>query len=196
MHVFQMQSGRIACIAGDESRATFGPTAATCTQCSVRDTSAIKRDAGPGERPIMVTVQTVSPALTVAREPIMRGLMGSLVTALIVVLGYWLYASKMQSKGAPGTPAQAISSVGVQSDLLSIAQAERIYWAGHGSYASLDELYSSGTLASRKSGRAGYSYSAETSSDNFTVTARCNPSVIPACSSFSIDQSMQVQPIQ
>jgi hypothetical protein len=121
--------------------------------------------------------------------------MGLLVTAVIVVLGYWLYASRMQSKGAPGAPAQVISTVGVQNDLLSIAQAERIYWASHASYASLDELYSSGTLAVRKSGRAGYTYSAETSSDNFTVTARCNASVIPACSSFSVDQSMQIQQV-
>ena len=126
----------------------------------------------------------------------MRGLLGLLVTALIVVLGYWLYASKMQSKDVRGTPAQAISSVGVQSDLLSIAQAERIYWAAHGSYASLDELYSSGTLAARKSGRAGYTYSAETSSDDFTVTARCDAAATPGCSSFAVDQSMQVRPIQ
>ena len=126
----------------------------------------------------------------------MRGLMGLLVTAVIVVLGYWLYASKMQSKGAPGAPAQVISTVGVQNDLLSIAQAERIYWAGHSSYASLDELYSSGALAVKKSGRAGYTYSAETSSDGFTVTAHCDAAATPGCSSFAVDQSMQVHPIQ
>ncbi|MGB7025258.1 MAG: hypothetical protein WBD73_15800 [Candidatus Acidiferrales bacterium] len=125
----------------------------------------------------------------------MRGLLGLLVTALIVVLGYWLYASKMQSEGAPGAPAQAISSVGVQSDLLSIAQAERIYWAGHDSYASLDELYSSGTLAPQKSRRAGYTYSAEASAGGFTVTARCDATVVPGCSSFAVDQSMQVQQV-
>lgn len=123
----------------------------------------------------------------------MRGLVGLLITALIVVLGYWLYASKMQSSGGPGTPAQVISNVGVQSDLLSIAQAERIYWAAHDSYASLDELYSSGTLAAQKSSRPGYTYSAEATSDGFTVTARCNAAVAPACSSFAVDQSMQIQ---
>ncbi|MGB6821655.1 MAG: hypothetical protein WBE21_06220 [Candidatus Acidiferrales bacterium] len=100
----------------------------------------------------------------------MRGLVGLLVTALIVVLGYWLYASKMQSKGAPGTPAQVISTVG-------------------------DELYSSGALAVKKSGRAGYAYSAETTSDGFTVTARCDAATTPGCSDFSVDQSMQVQQV-
>jgi len=126
----------------------------------------------------------------------MRGLVGLLVTALIVVLGYWYFASKTQSSGVPGTPAQVISSVGVQNDLFSIAQAERIYWASHGSYASLDELHSSGALAVKKSGRVGYTYSAETSSDGFTVTAHCDTAATPACSSFAVDQSMQVHPIQ
>lgn len=125
----------------------------------------------------------------------MRGLVGLLITALIVVLGYWYFASKTQSSGVPGTPAQVISTVGVQNDLLSIAQAERIYWAGHDSYASLDELYSSGALAVKKSGRTGYTYSAETTADGFTVTARCNASVMPTCSSFAVNQSMQVRPI-
>ena len=126
----------------------------------------------------------------------MRGLVGLLITALIVVLGYWYFASKTQSSGVPGTPAQVISSVGVQNDLLSIAQAERIYWVSHSSYASLDELYSSGALAVKKSGRAGYTYSAETSSDGFTVTAHCDTAATPGCSSFAVDQSMQVHPIQ
>lgn len=125
----------------------------------------------------------------------MRGLVGLLVTALIVVLGYWYFASKTQSSGAPGTPAQVISTVGVQNDLLSIAQAERIYWAGHSSYASLDELYSSGALAVKKPGRAGYTYSAETSADGFTVTARCDAAAAPGCSSFAVDQSMEVQQV-
>lgn len=125
----------------------------------------------------------------------MRGLVGLLITALIVVLGYWYFVSKTRSSGVPDTPAQVISTVGVQNDLLSIAQAERIYWTAHGSYASLDELYSSGTLAAKKSGRAGYTYSAETSSGGFTVTARCDTTATPGCSSFAVDQSMQVHSI-
>ncbi|HKV28834.1 MAG TPA: hypothetical protein VJN90_11240 [Candidatus Acidoferrales bacterium] len=125
----------------------------------------------------------------------MRSLLGLLVTAVIVVLGYWIYTSKMQSKGVPAAPAQVISTVGVQSDLLSFAQAERVYWAGHGSYASLDVLYSSGALATKKSGRDGYTYSAETSSDGFTVTARCEAADAPACQNFAVDQTMQVHPI-
>lgn len=121
---------------------------------------------------------------------------GSFVAILVVLgAGYWLYATNMKSSGAIGSPGEAISSVGAKSDLLSMAQAERVYQASHGSYASLDELYSSGSLTQRKSDRAGYTYSAETSAAGFTITARCQPSQGVSCPSLSIDQTMQVQQI-
>ncbi|HEV2289254.1 MAG TPA: hypothetical protein VGR81_09910 [Candidatus Acidoferrales bacterium] len=126
----------------------------------------------------------------------MRGLLGLLVTAAIVVVGYWYFASRMQPQASKGNPAQVISSVGVQSDLISIGQAERVYWAQHGAYASLDDLYSSGALAAKKSGRDGYTYSVETSDSGFTATARCDAGAAPGCQSYQVDQTMQVQPIQ
>ena len=66
---------------------------------------------------------------------------GSLA-AIIVVLGagYWFYATNVKSSSANGSPMEVVSSVGAKSDLLSMAQAERVYQASHGSYASLDEL--------------------------------------------------------
>ena len=122
--------------------------------------------------------------------------MRSLV-AIIVVLGagYWFYATSVKSSGANGSPGVVISSVGAKSDLLSMAQAERVYEASHGSYASLDDLYSSGSLTQRKPNRDGYTYSSETSADGFTITARCQPPPGASCPSFSIDQTMQVQQI-
>jgi len=121
---------------------------------------------------------------------------GSLV-AIIVVLGagYWFYATSVKSSSANGSSAEVISSVGAKSDLLSMAQAERVYMTSHGSYASLDELYSSGSLTQRKPDREGYTYSAETSAGGFTITARCQTPQGAVCPSFSIDQTMQVQPI-
>lgn len=122
--------------------------------------------------------------------------MRSLV-AIIVVLGagYWFYATSVKSSGANGSPGVVISSVGAKSDLLSMAQAERVYEASHGSYASLDDLYSSGSLTQRKPNRDGYTYSSETSAGGFTITARCQPPPGASCPSFSIDQTMQVQQI-
>lgn len=126
----------------------------------------------------------------------MRGLLGLLVTAAIVVIGYWYFASRMQSGTSKGNPAQVISGVGVQSDLISIGEAERVYWAQHGAYASLDDLYSSGALAAKKSGRDGYTYSVEASESGFTATARCDANAAPGCQSYQVDQTMQVQPVQ
>lgn len=126
----------------------------------------------------------------------MRAAVGLVSIVIVLGVGYWFYASQLKTSGATagaGAPAQVISTVGVKSDLLSIAQAERIYQASHDSYASLDELYSSGALTVKKAGRDGYAYSAETSSDGFTITARCQAQSFAPCPSFSIDQSMAIQ---
>lgn len=126
----------------------------------------------------------------------MRAAMGLISIVIVLAVGYWFYASELKTSGATaaaGAPAQVISTVGVKSDLLSIAQAERIYQASHDSYGSLDELYSSGALMVKKSGRNGYTYSAETSSDGFTITARCQAQTSTPCPSFCIDQDMQIQ---
>lgn len=125
----------------------------------------------------------------------MRAL-GSLVAIIVVLgVGYWFYTASLKSTAANGSPAEIVSSVGVKSDLLSMAQAERIYQAAHGAYASLDELYSGGSITQRRPNRAGYKYSSEASADGFTITARCQTQQGAACPSFSIDQTMQVQQI-
>lgn len=126
----------------------------------------------------------------------MRAAMGLVSIVIVLGVGYWFYASSLKTSEATAAgqaPAQMISTVGMKSDLLSIAQAERIYQASHDSYASLDELYSSGALTAKKAGRDGYTYSAETSSDGFTITARCQAQSSAPCASFSIDQNMQIQ---
>src|SRR5215469_7918237 len=102
----------------------------------------------------------------------MRSVAGLLVVALISVLAYRLYFSKMQSPET-GTPVQTISVVGVKNDLLAIAQAERAYQAEHGSYGSFEELKSAGAMSMLRDGRDGYFYSVETSASSFQVTAKC-----------------------
>jgi hypothetical protein len=128
-----------------------------------------------------------------ATEKNMRAATGLLSVVIALAAGYWFYAKNVKATGMAGAPQTVISTVGVKSDLLAIAQAERMYQATHGSYASLDELYSSGTLTVRKSGRDGYTYTSETSSEGFTITARCEPQPSTPCPNFSIDQDMQIQ---
>jgi len=118
-------------------------------------------------------------------------LVGLLVAAAIAMLIYKYYLSPAQSPGV-ATPVQTIDAVGVQNDLLGIAQAERAYQAEHGKYASLEELTSSGAMGMRKTSRAGYTYEVEASDDSFRVTARCGG--VQGCQNYAVDQTMMVQP--
>jgi hypothetical protein len=128
------------------------------------------------------------------REVTMRAfgsLVGLLVVAAIAMLVYKYYLSPAQSPGV-ATPVQTIDAVGVQNDLLRIAQAERAYQAEHGKYASMDELTSSGAMEMRKAGRAGYTYEVEASDDSFRATAQCGD--VQGCQNYAVDQNMMVQP--
>lgn len=124
----------------------------------------------------------------------MRSVPGLLVVAVIVLLSYRLYFSKMMTDtGSNGGPAQVIDVVGVKNDLIAIGQAERMYQAEHGSYASMGDLVSSGALTMRKEGRDGYAYDVETSAGGFRVKARCPSEKFPGCANYAIDQTMEVQ---
>jgi hypothetical protein len=121
---------------------------------------------------------------------------GSLVAVLVVaaVVGF-LYKSYLQNQQAApiAHPRQTIDVIGVQNDLLGIAQAERMYQTEHNSYGSLDDLASSGAMNMKKSGRDGYTYeAAEVSADSFRIVAHCPSETVPGCANYAIDQTMQV----
>jgi hypothetical protein len=127
----------------------------------------------------------------------MRSMIGLLIVAVIGVLTYKYYFSHMEAAGTgTATPMQTIDMAGVKNDLLSIAQAERMYLTDHSSYASLDELVSSGALTMKKTGRDGYTYDAQPSDSTFRVIAHCPAATNPGCTSFVIDQTMEIQPTQ
>lgn len=124
----------------------------------------------------------------------MRSVVSLLAVAAIVLVSYKVFLSKaVTGAGANAAPTETIDVAGVKMDLLSIAQAERMYQAEHGSYASMDDLVSSGALSMRKNGRDGYTYGIETSGDGFRVTAVCPGAKFPGCSNYSVDQTMEVQ---
>jgi hypothetical protein len=127
----------------------------------------------------------------------MRNLVGFIGLLAVLATGGLIYSKYFtQSSGGTGVvaPTQTIDVVGVKSDLLGIAQAERVYQAQHGSYASMDDLVSSGALSMSKPGRDGYTYDVETSADSFRVVARCPSTSSPGCTNYAVDQTMQVQP--
>lgn len=130
----------------------------------------------------------------------MKGLIGILVTAALG-LGIYMYTLKQAAPGPDMVVTQNISLVGVKNDLISIAQAERLYYTQNGSYTDLSTLTSSGTMNITRTSRDGYTYSAETSGNTFTVTATYTPPPVenpagvtpPHFPTFTIDQSMEVR---
>jgi len=100
----------------------------------------------------------------------MRSLVSILVVALIALGAYSLYL-KRAAPGPGQVATQSISTTGVQMDLNAIAQAERLYFAQNGAYASLDQLVSGGAMNLSRTSRDGYTYTIETSATGFLVTA-------------------------
>jgi hypothetical protein len=133
----------------------------------------------------------------------MRGMISmiSILVVLLASLGIYYVYLKHATPAASVTPVQAITTTGVQMDLLAIAQAERMYNAQNGSYGSLDQLTSTGTMNINSGGRDGYTYSVDVSGNGFTVTAQHPDVPVTSVSNapslhyptLSIDQNMQVQ---
>jgi hypothetical protein len=127
--------------------------------------------------------------------------MFSMLSLLVVLLISWgiYYVYLKQAAPTPGSTAiQAISTTGVEMDLVSIAQAERQYNAQNGSYAGLEQLSTTGTMNINSGGRDGYSYSVDVTSEGFTATATHPDVPVPSNATplhyptLSIDQTMQV----
>ena len=129
----------------------------------------------------------------------MTGVVSLLITAVLGV-GAYLFFLK-QAAPAPGMVAtQAIDTTGMKTDLMAIAQAERMYYVQNNSYADLSTLVSSGTMNITRTSRGGYTYSVDSSATGFTVTASYTapPLDMPAgvapphFPTYTIDQSMEV----
>jgi hypothetical protein len=128
----------------------------------------------------------------------MKSMVGLIISAALG-LGIYMYTLK-QAAPAPGmVVTQNISIVGVKNDLISIAQAERMYYAENSTYADLATLNSSGAMSMMRTSRDGYTYALETSPGGFTVTATYTPPIAapagitpPHFPTYSIDQTMEV----
>jgi len=130
----------------------------------------------------------------------MRIILSVFLTAALGLGTYYMFL-KHASPGGPGTlPTDAISTTGVEMDLNDIAQAERFYNAQNGSYATMDQLVSSGALSLAKHGRNGYSYTVDAASTAFSVTAKWSPANPDQSKlhypTFVVDQTMEVHKVQ
>jgi hypothetical protein len=118
---------------------------------------------------------------------------GFVGTMIVMAVGMYIYSIQLKNVSAPGgdsTPAGTATLAGVKNDLISIANAERGYYAIEQRYASLDELIS-GKYITIERQRPPYTYDASTTSSGFRVTATRDTAGGPA--QLWIDETMQVQ---
>jgi len=120
---------------------------------------------------------------------------GSLLALLTVLaIGYFIFRAqftKGPQQGAP--PMEQIDVIGVTTDLQAIAQAERMYLASHGAYATVDQLQQEGSITFSSGNRRGYNYVAHLDDgQHFKVTARPVDPSKQGWPTLTIDETMQV----
>ena len=112
---------------------------------------------------------------------------------IVIVLGAgaYFYLGQVNEVAPDGkTPQTTVSFIGVQNDLLAMANAERRYQASNSKYASLDELRTNSdiTVPSRKDIR----YTVDASSSHFRIVATYTGPDPAAPKHLSIDDSLTV----
>jgi hypothetical protein len=121
---------------------------------------------------------------------------GAGLLGLVIALGVGYVIFKAQftqgpTGGAP--PQQTIDTAGVKNDLVAIGQAERMYLASHGTYASLEQLQQDGAITFSGTNRRGYNYTAETSGgERFRIVATPADPAKAGWPTLAIDATMQI----
>ncbi len=99
----------------------------------------------------------------------------------------------MSPSGSASNPRDSVDLIGVQNDLMVIANAERRRLASEGQYASLDELISNQDITLPAKRRGPYRYSATVSDASFRIEASYEgnvPQGVPRI--IVIDERMQI----
>lgn len=126
----------------------------------------------------------------------MSRLFGFVSVIIVMGIGMYIYSRQVQStSAAAGTnsPQAAINISGVRSDLVSIASAERRYFATEARYGSFDDLVSGNYLTLRRQ-RPPYTYEIEINSSGFRVVAtRTGNNAAGAPAQISVDENMEFQ---
>jgi hypothetical protein len=129
----------------------------------------------------------------------MGRLFGFLSVVIVMAIGMYIYAKQVQSDSAAAganSPKAAINITGVRTDLMSIASAERRYFASEAKYVSLEELISSNYIAVARQ-RPPYTYEVQISSGGFRVVAtRSGDDTSGTPAQLSVDENMEFQTSQ
>jgi hypothetical protein len=126
----------------------------------------------------------------------MRAALGMAGLLIALAIGYFIYSAQIRSVTSDKPLAQQMNLVAVRSDLLSLGQAERLYLASNGSYATLEQLRQSNMMNAVPEGnRSGYRYSVEIDgSTHFRITASPTDSSRADLPALSIDETLQISP--
>ena len=124
----------------------------------------------------------------------MKTALGMVGLLVVLGIGYAIYTSQIQHLSNDKPLKLEIDLVGIKADLLSLAQAERLYLASNGTYATLEQLRRSNMMNSFPAGnRSGYKYTIEVEgAEHFQITASPTGSSQPDFPTLSIDESMQI----
>ena len=124
----------------------------------------------------------------------MRSVVTILGIVIVLGVGYLVYEQDLMRTGSvQAPPQQQVDLVGIQSDLIALAQAERQYLARHGTYASLDQLQRDGLVQFSGTERRGYTFASEVDgSRRFTITATPSGAGQAGWPTLSIDETMNV----
>lgn len=126
----------------------------------------------------------------------MGRLFGFLSVVTVLAVGMYVYSKQVQSSSAAAgvnTPKAAINITGVRTDLMSIASAERRYFASEAKYVSLDELISTNYITIARQ-RPPYTYEVLISSGGFRVVAtRSGDDTSGMPAQLSVDENMEFQ---
>jgi hypothetical protein len=113
---------------------------------------------------------------------------------IALAVGAWLFTQRTQQPDVAGNPRATVDVVGVKNDLISLANAERRFFARESRYASIDELRSAGDISMPSNNRGPYVYTVDISDSGFRITATyTGPPESEAIRSLSIDESMQIR---
>jgi Tfp pilus assembly protein PilE len=129
----------------------------------------------------------------------MRSVLGLLSIVIVMAIGMYIYSKQAQSSSAlagANNPKAAINITGVKADLVSIASAERRYFASEGKYASFEELISTNSITVARQ-RPPYTYDVQTSSGGFRVVAtRSGDDTSGTPAQLSVDENLEFQTSQ
>jgi hypothetical protein len=135
--------------------------------------------------------KTVASQCPVIKLRSMIRAIGLIGLVIVIGAGAYIYLGQVNEISPDGkTPQATVSFIGVQNDLLAMANAERRYQATNSKYASLDELRTNSDI--QVPSRKDILYNVDASISHFRITATYTGPDPKAPKHFSIDDTLTV----